>query len=458
MTRRQLTPGQKRHLETLFRGLRHTLLNRGLYRQLKDGRIQEVAWKRTILLDDLGIVAFEIDPLRLPIKIERLLDPHVAHQMQTSLSGRRVWPVNTTGLAFCVRLEPDPPHPTTRLPRRIPLDLTTRPGEGQYHIPIGLGKSGPAWRSLHHTGHILVGGETGSGKSTWLNTMLIALLTGHTPQQLQVAIIDPKQIEFQTYRGLPHLFADPAAEIHHATALTARLTLEMDRRMAAFTHQSVKTLPAYNRRAADPLPLLLILIDEVTDIALQAGLKSDLYKDITRLTSKGRAFGLVLVLATQNPKAEVLNTLIRGNMSTRLAFRVATAAHSRVILGESGAQTLPRTVRGRLIARLDRDLETFQGFYLADDRLDALTARLRTHPPQLLSDLERAMIRYTIEQLDGQFNTNMLWPAFRRHIGRDALLALARRWERIGWLIDQPGANAARRITKELQQLAGIDT
>jgi phosphoglycolate phosphatase-like HAD superfamily hydrolase len=374
--RPMLTSRQERHLETLFRGVRHTLLNRGLYGKRDGGGIHEVSWKRTVLLDDLGIVAFEVDVGRLPIKIERLLDPAVAHQMQASLGGRRVRVINSQGLLFSVALGPEEPRQGTHLPQRVVLDLGGCP-PGKYVIPVGQGRGGPVWRSLLETGHILVGGESGSGKSTWLHAMLIALLSVHAPTELQVTLVDPKQVEFQVYRGLPHLLAPVATEANEASAATARLLAELDRRRTCFTEVGARNLVNYRHLTGEPLPLVLLVVDEVTDIALEAGLKSSFYKDLIRLVSKGRAFGLVVVLATQNPKAEVLNTLIRGNMSTRIAFRVATASHSRTILGMCGAEKIPRSVRGRLVARLDRDLEDLQGFDIMDEQVRTLTFQLR---------------------------------------------------------------------------------
>jgi energy-coupling factor transporter ATP-binding protein EcfA2 len=362
-----LTAREVRRLEVLFRGVRHTLLNRGLYGK-RDGSIQEVPWKRIILLDDLGVVAFEVDVGRLPVKIERLLDPDVAHQIQASLGGRRVKVTNSQGLIFGVALASDEPRPASPLPRRAVLSLETRPA-GKYLVPIGQGTGGPVWRSLLETGHILVGGESGSGKSTWLHAMLVALLSAHPPVELQVALIDPKQVEFQSYRELPHLLSPVATEAGEASALTARLLAEMDRRRARFAEVGARNLVNYRHLTGESLPLILLVVDEVTDIALEAGLKSQFYKNLIRLVSKGRAFGLVVALATQNPKAEVLNTLIRGNMSTRVAFRVATANHSRTILGLPGAEKIPRSVRGRLAARLDQDLENLQGFDIMDARL-----------------------------------------------------------------------------------------
>jgi len=368
-----LTAREVRHLETLFRGVRHTLLNRGLYGK-RDGGIQEVPWKRIILLDELGVVAFEVDVGRSPVKIERLLDPDVAHQIQASLGGRQVKVTNSQGLIFGVALEPDEPRPATSLPRRVVLSLETRPA-GKYLIPIGQGVNGPVWRSLLETGHILVGGESGSGKSTWLHAMLAALLSAHSPAELQVALLDPKQVEFQAYRERPHLLAPVATEAGEASVLTARLLAEMDRRRARFAEVGARNLVNYCHLTGDSLSLVLLVVDEVTDIALEAGLKSLFYKNLIRLVSKGRAFGLVVVLATQNPKAEVLNTLIRGNMSTRIAFRVATASHSRTILGLPGAEKVPRSVRGRLVARLDQDLENLQGFDIMDDQVGAMASK-----------------------------------------------------------------------------------
>ncbi|MFZ5915675.1 MAG: FtsK/SpoIIIE domain-containing protein [Chloroflexota bacterium] len=357
-----------RRLEMLFRGVRQTLLNRGLYGKGQDGSIQEVPWRRTILLDEVGAVVFEVDVGRLPVRIEKLLNPEVAHQMQASLGGRRVTVTNSQGLLFGVALEPDARPRQTPLPQHVVLDMAHRPG-GHYLIPIGQGENGPVWRSLLETGHILVGGESGSGKSTWLHAMLTAVLAAHDPSDLQVALIDPKQIEFQVYRHAAHLFAPVAVEASEASRLTARLLAELDRRRQLFAGVGARNLVNYHHLTAERLPLVLLVVDEVTDMALEAGLKSPFYRDLIRLVSKGRAFGLAVVLATQNPKAEVLNTLIRGNMSTRIAFRVATANHSRTILGLPGAEQIPRSVRGRLVARLDRDLVNLQGFDIINQRM-----------------------------------------------------------------------------------------
>jgi S-DNA-T family DNA segregation ATPase FtsK/SpoIIIE len=286
--------------------------------------------------------------------------------------------------------------------------------------------------------------------------MLLALLAAHTPDELRLALVDPKGVEFTPYDGLPHLVRPVAVTPVAASAVTGWLVTEMDRRRDLFAGVYARNLASYNERArqagADPLPLVLVVIDEVSDIALQCGLSSAFYRNLIRLSSKGAAFGLILVLATQNPKAEVLNTLIRGNMSTRIAFRVSTAEHSRTILGRSGAQDLPRTIRGRLLARLDRSLVQLQGFYVSDEAVLGLTRRWVARGTPQLSPLERRLVAYALDELDGRFPIGRLYKAFKGKISHRQLVKLGQRWEGRGWLTAPPSVVEPRRATDALRQ------
>jgi hypothetical protein len=434
--------------------IRNALTQLGYCYRTKHGELIEVSYRQLGLVGDrYGLL--EVDVHRLPprVSIPKLTDEELLHHL-TAVVGKPVHKLNTTGLTYCVELRP---RPRRRLPTKVPLDVNARPS-GLFMIPIGQGAEGAEWRSLLDTSHILVGGESRSGKSTWLTAMLVALLTAYQPGELQLALIDPKGVEFTPFAAVPHLVKPIAVTPQAASAVTGWLMDEMDRRRDLFAPVFARHLAAYNERAAEaglePLPLVLAIVDEVSDIALQCGLKSTFYQNLIRLSSKGAAFGLLLVLATQNPKAEVLNTLIRGNMSTRIAFRVASVEHSRTILGCGGAQQLPRTVRGRMVARLDDALVQLQGFYVPDRDVLALSRRWAEQDGPALTPVECALVRYAREELEGAFPIHRLYERFKGTISYRQLAKLGRRWENNGWLSPPASAADARQVTDELWDIA----
>jgi DNA segregation ATPase FtsK/SpoIIIE-like protein len=437
--------------------IRDALTRLGYCYETKDGTLIEISYRQLGLVsDEYGVL--EIDVQRLPprVRIDRLADPQTLHHL-TAVVGKPVHTLNTTGLSYCIELQPQPKQ---RLPQSASLDLARRPSDS-YAIPIGQGTEGAVWRSLLETSHILVGGESRSGKSTWLNAALVALLTAHTPGELCMALIDPKGVEFTPFGSIPHLIRPVAVEPQPATAVLGQLVAEMDRRRELFASVFARNLATYNERIETsgqaPLPLVLAVIDEVSDIALQCGLRSPFYKHLIRLASKGAAFGVILILATQNPKAEVLNTLVRGNMSTRIAFRVSTVEHSRTILGRSGAQNLPRTVRGRMLARLDDGLVELQGFYVSDEGVLALARQWGETHGLTLSPVERALVRHALAELEGGFPIGRLYEAFQGEISHRQLVKLGQTWESRGWLTPPPSATEPRQVTDELRRVYGAE-
>ncbi|MBN1579326.1 MAG: DNA translocase FtsK [Anaerolineae bacterium] len=433
--------------------IRNALTRLGYCYRTKNDDLIEISFRQLgVVSDQYGVL--EVDVQRLPprVSIAKLTHPDTIHHLK-AVVGKPVHKLNTTGLTYCIELQPQHKQ---RLPTRVKLDLSTRPS-GTFMIPIGQTKDGAEWRSLLEMSHILVGGESRSGKSTWLNAMLVALLATYTPQELQLALIDPKGVEFTPFDGIPHLVKPVAIEPRKATEVTGWLVAEMDRRRELFAGVFARNLTTYNQRMArvdEPaLPLILVVIDEVSDIALQAGLKSTFYKNLIRLSSKGAAFGLIMVLSTQNPKAEVLNTLIRGNMSTRIAFRVTTSEHSRTILGCAGAQNLPRTIRGRMVARMEGALVELQGFHVSDDAVLALTRRWAAANGATLLPIERELVLYAHEELDGAFPIKRLYEQFKGQISHRQLVKLGQRWEHNGWLSPPESVVDARRVTEELLRI-----
>lgn len=467
---RPQTDELEREVQIIGRETIYTLVRLGFCRELPTGELDHIKFSRIFLSTDAVWAAYEVDSARVPhgVRLAKVISDDTLHELTIALK-RHVHRLNTTGATLAVELDADHRRP---LPRRIALDVDGWP-DTPYLVPVGLGHDGPELRSLLETSHILVGGESRSGKSTWLNTLLVTLLLRHRPDALRLALIDPKGVEFVLYRDIPHLYRPIAVEQDAAIATVEALVAEMDRRQRMFQAALTKNLSAYNARAAalglSTLPLIVVVIDEVTDLALLAG--KAFTDPLTRLASKAASFGIVLVLSTQNPKAEVLNTLIKGNMSVRVAFRVATPEHSRVILGVSGAEELPRTARGRMMARLDADLVELQGYLVRDEWVAMLTDRLRgyrldpkmgvqanspecSHPA--LTDLEQRLVQYAVEELGRAFSIGRLFEAFRGEISKPDLSVLAQTWEQRGWLSAPAHQGAPRQVMPALRELSTV--
>lgn len=415
----------------------------GLAYTRKDGTMQSVIVKRRLVTESGSLLLLEIDTARLPrgVNAGELIAERTLHHL-AAVVHHPVRALNTTGITLAVMLD----HAAGRatLPPLAELAAALPSWDGRpCAFPLGLGPAGPVWEQLR--GHYLVGGETGSGKTTFLLSMGLALAQTTAPAELRMVIVDPKAVDLWPLGNLPHAQGQPvASEPQDAAQVLAAQVAEISERQRAFLRLGARDLDAYNAKAGpgEQLPRVLLVIDEVTDLALTLGLKSPFYRDLIRLACQGRAFGLTMILATQNPKAEVLNTLIRGNLAGRIAFRVTTPEHSRVILGEYGAERLPR-IAGRLLARLgDGRMHALQGYAPAAADLDRLAAvapvaRAGDHaaagdsrPELLLSGPEIAMLRCGLADLAGRFGQRELMAAgysrreYRRLVGKLEALGL----------------------------------
>lgn len=446
----------------LHRTLRHTLINRHLCQELRDGGMREVGWLYAQYWQDLRAVVFVVDTGTLPVSLERLADPNVVHQASTALGGRRVEVVNHRGLAFVVGVdvpELERPKPRHVLPRSVTLDLDAVP-DGRFMVPMGVGADGPVWHSLTDLDCILVGGVRGGGKTTFLFSLLVSLLTRHGPAELQVAIIDPKGFDFALFNDTPQHWEQRATDADEAVELLQKLIAEMEDRGEQFGRLAVRDIDAFNKAAPEPLPYILLVVDEVTDLVLQAGTRqaADLQRLLIRLISKGRAAGIIVIAATQNPKSEVFSTLARGNFKTRIAFSVPESSMSRTILGQGGAEQLP-AIPGRLMALVEsvsREPVILQGFYIGDEAVRAILGTLTDQDFNALSELERELVAYAVMQLNGQFNIKKLIAEFQGRIPKAELIAKAQTWEHRGWLSAQKHRADARRVTDELLVRAGL--
>ncbi len=238
-------------------------------------------------------------------------------------------------------------------------------------LALVLGKDiggNPVVADLARMPHLLVGGTTGSGKSTAVNAMVLSLLYKSSAEHVRLIMIDPKMLELSVYEGIPHLLAPVVTDMKQAANALRWCVAEMERRYRLMAFAGVRNLAGYNRKVRDaveegkplrdpqemkqllpdadpssipplePLPYIVVIVDELADLMMIVGKKVE--ELIARLAQKARASGIHLILATQRPSVDVITGLIKANIPTRIAFQVSAKVDSRTILDQSGAEAL----------------------------------------------------------------------------------------------------------------------
>lgn len=206
---------------------------------------------------------------------------------------------------------------------------------------IGLGKdiSGNIISAdLSKMPHLLVAGSTGSGKSVCINTIIAGILYKARPEEVKLILVDPKVVELSNYNGIPHLLTPVVTEPKKAASALHWAVAEMERRYKAFADNHVREIKSYNQQAAEKMPYIVIIIDELSDLMMVA--KVDVEDAILRLAQKARAAGIHLILATQRPSVDVITGIVKANIPSRIAFAVSSQTDSRTILDMGGAEKL----------------------------------------------------------------------------------------------------------------------
>ena len=191
--------------------------------------------------------------------------------------------------------------------------------------------------------HVLIAGTTGSGKSVCTNSLIVSLLYKSTPEEVRFIMVDPKMVELAPYNGIPHLLIPVVTDPKKAAGALQWAVYEMMKRYKMFSEHNVKELSAYNKLAEtdgtlQKLPSVVVVIDELADLMLVAA--KEVEESICRVAQMGRAAGMHLVIATQRPSADVITGLMKANIPSRIAFAVASAMESRIILDAAGAEKL----------------------------------------------------------------------------------------------------------------------
>lgn len=210
---------------------------------------------------------------------------------------------------------------------------------GKLAIALGRDVAGlPQVTDLAKMPHLLIAGATGTGKSVAINSLFVSLLYRNTPQDAKFIVIDPKRVEMTLYNGIPHLLTPPITDPEKAVNAMKWAVGEMDRRYKLLSEAKKRNIVEYNSSSPLALPYIVVLVDELAD--LMAVAQADIEAAIVRLAQMARAVGIHLVLATQRPSVDIITGLIKANITSRIAFAVASQIDSRTILDSSGAEKL----------------------------------------------------------------------------------------------------------------------
>ena len=217
--------------------------------------------------------------------------------------------------------------------------------KSKYYLPLAMGRDvsgSPIFAGLDKMPHLLVAGATGTGKSVSINTILLSMLYKYSPDILKFILIDPKRVELTLYNDIPHLITPVITDKNKVLGALKWAVSEMDRRYDSLSKSGSKDLLSYNtkmdERGEPIMPFIVIVIDEMADLMASYG--RDLEAAIVRLAQMSRAVGIHLVLSTQRPSVEVITGLIKANITSRVAFQVASQIDSRTILDMAGAEKL----------------------------------------------------------------------------------------------------------------------
>lgn len=424
-------------------------------------------------------LVYQLNPRYLGnLAISDLLQPAVTERL--SAVARRTVRAQFTpaiGLTYSIALREDPVSPPLQpltLPRLVNVDLSNPPAR-PLSVPFGVLTVGAQDLDLRLPYHILIGGTTSNGKTIDILSKLAVLCLFNTPEQVKIVIVDLKG-DFIQWRGIPHLLRPIARTPQEAMQAIEAVVQVMDDRRDEFEAVNARNLQHYEQRTGKTFPLVVLVIDEFAEIALEVG--RDYMPDLTRLVNRAGSYGIRLILSTQSPKAEIVTPLIREQCKIRIAYGCESPWQSEAILGQghSEAKDIPN-IPGRFIAKLpgERETVTGQAYFIDNATLDAVTDRLRamrapaagkeiidqvavSTPPARralrVNAQETLWLKWCADpEQGGVFNSGAIHERFEVPDNKSSpIRALGARLLREGWLLAPKKVTDPRRFSAELHE------
>ncbi len=313
-------------------------------------------------------------------------------------------------------------------------------------IVIGKDVGGaPVYADLGKMPHLLVAGSTGSGKTIFLNTLIVSLLYKNSPQELRLILVDPKRVEFSLYANLPHLLTPIIYDAEKTTGVLGWLVGEMERRFKVLAEVGCRNITTYQEKVdknseLEKMPFIVLAIDELADLMANKG--NEIEGGIVRIAQMARAVGIHLVLATQRPSVEVITGLIKANIPARISFRVASQVDSRTILDTAGAEKLLGMGDMLMLSAENSKPKRVQAPYMSEEESKGIVSWLRENSTgeeeDLLADnieesLQKAV--HKTDNFDNDDDEDVLYEDARQIVisAKKASASLLQRRLRVGY-------------------------
>ena len=274
------------------------------------------------------------------------------------------------------------------------------------NLTIVLGRDvagNPVFTDLARMPHLLVAGATGTGKTIYLNSLILSLLYQNGPETLRFILIDPKRVEFPVYNELPHLLCPVIFDFQKTINVLKWLTEEMERRFDILSESKTRDIASYNemiRNEKETLPYIILIIDELADLMASRG--REIEAGIVRLAQMARAVGIHLIVATQRPSVEVITGLIKANITSRITFQVASQVDSRTVLDMAGAEKLLGSGDMLYISAETAKPRRIQGVYVSEKEVKKVVNWLKSQAeiPKSKIEIENKLDRELEKSLE----------------------------------------------------------